>query len=602
MSETTVGREPIQIVELEQPWCALTYGSSPCTAAIGTTGERKCFNTRKTCQDPSNYDGSDKIVWRFMKPSGVLPRDMYSAGGGDISTNPIPSLASVTTSPTRINIGGGSDNASPLGNRATVSITLKDHTWDDSVEDKYLAERGYAPLERGTFWSKFLARNPYHARWLVRVYEGYVGESIGSMQSRLYVLNKIDGPSSGGVTLTAKDPLGLADEKRTQFPTTSDITLVSRITIGATAGIEVTCVETELTDAFGNTGTTRYLRIGDEILEYTGYANSGTNEWTLSGVTRAALNTTADAHAANDKCQRVGRYVSLEVWNVAKDLLEEHTKVDSSFINSTQWDEEGGDFLTPFTLTGTVASPTPVSKLLGELTEQCPFYLWWDERAQTIPIRAVRPPMDDGVTQINDTSHIIAGSPVLREDPNQRISRIFLYYRQKDPTKDIEDEGNYDSVRGRIDGDAESDAEHGEVRLRQIFSRWLDTAAQAIQTTTRTLARFRDSVQTLSVMVDAKDRDIATADVLEVTTSIIVDDTGEEVPSRWQVIAAEEIVPGERVRYDMQRFEFLGRFWIWASESAPDYSAATDAEKDSNAYWADENGDVGDGDFGYQWV
>ena len=570
--ETTVGREPIQIVEVEQPQCALTYGVSPCVAAVGTTGTHKCFNTRASCQDPDNYDGSDVIVWRFAKPSRAMPTSLYDDGtSGYVKTNAIPSLVSVTTSPSRINVGGGSEDSSPLGRRASVAIALKDHLWDDSVEDKYVSEREYDPMGRGTFWSKWQARNPYHARYPVHVIEGYVGQDIGDMQRRTYVLDRVAGPSGtdGAVTITAKDPLGLADGKRTQFPAVSSIALVGAIDSSPlTTSIEVTCIETELTDDYGNTGSTRYLRIGDEIMEYTGYSNTGTLEWTLSGVARGALGTTAAAHAADDKCQRVGRYEDLEVWNIAADLLTNHTSIDPAFVDTAQWDDEGNAYLTPFTLTATVAKPTPVVTLLGELTEQCPFYVWWDEREQTIPLKAVRPPMADGVTAINDTQHIIEGSVAISEDPNQRISRIFLYYRQRDPTKSLGDVGNYDSVRARIEADAESDAEHGDVRVRQVFSRWLDTAAQAIHTTSRLIARFRDTVKMLSFKVDAKDRSISTADVLEVTTSAVVDETGEALPLRWQVIAAEEIVAGERVRFDCLRFEFMGRFWIWADEGA----------------------------------
>jgi len=34
MSENTIGREPLQIIEIEQPLCSLEYGVSPCTAAL----------------------------------------------------------------------------------------------------------------------------------------------------------------------------------------------------------------------------------------------------------------------------------------------------------------------------------------------------------------------------------------------------------------------------------------------------------------------------------------------------------------------------------------------------------------------------------------
>ncbi len=757
MDETTPGREPIQIVEIVQPRCGLTYGSAPCTAAVGVTGQRECFNTRKTCQDTANYnaklgpniaanpgfeagdtdwfklgnwaisvnanartgswvaskppgtnvsirndtasagliacaegdlfeavcwakasgvtDGTCRvgiqwldadlaslsftngpttplttsyqqlsvegtapantafcrisilpgtviatdtiyvddaelrradphsITWRFVKPAQLLPGDLFEAVGTVVKTHPIPSLLSVSTSPTKINIGGGSEDSSPLGRRASVSVVLQDHPWDDSVEDKYLSERDYLPMARGTFWSKFQARNPFHARWPVRVIEGYLGQDLAAMQQRTYLLQSIDGPdASGRVVVTAKDPLGLADEKRTQFPQVSDITLDDAIDSSQTTGINVVAVEDELTSDYGNTGSTRYVRIDNEILSYTGQTGSDTS-WELTGVARGVLGTTADAHADEAKCQRVGRYDDMLVWDLAKDLLLGHTLIDASFVDEAQWDDEGERYLSPFNLTGTVAEPTPVSKLLGELTEQCPFYMWWDEREQKIFIKAVRPPLGDGVVEVDDDSHIIAGSSVLREDPSQRLSRVFLYYKLKDPTQALNDIGNYSSVRGRVDPDAESDAEHGEVRVRQIFSRWLITAAQAIHTTTRVLSRFRDQVRFLSVKLDAKDRSISTADVIEVTTRTVVDDTGEPLPRLWQVVSLDEVVPGEVVRYDLQEFTFRGRIWIWADESAPDYDVATEQERRDNAYIADEDGNVGAGaDQGYRWV
>jgi hypothetical protein len=92
--------------------------------------------------------------------------------------------------------------------------------------------------------------------------------------------------------------------------------------------------------------------------------------------------------------------------------------------------------------------------------------------------------------------------------------------------------------------------------------------------------------------------------VLEITARQIVDFTGAEIPRRWQVISYEEIVPGEVVRYRTQTFEFYGRFWIWAPTSPPaDYDAATEAQREAMAFFADDDGTVGTNkDQGYQWV
>jgi DNA-binding beta-propeller fold protein YncE len=71
--EKSAGREPIQIVELDLDKCALTYGVAPCQAALGATGDIKCFNTRATCQDTANYDNTDTLTLRFTMPRSNLP-------------------------------------------------------------------------------------------------------------------------------------------------------------------------------------------------------------------------------------------------------------------------------------------------------------------------------------------------------------------------------------------------------------------------------------------------------------------------------------------------------------------------------------------------
>lgn len=56
------GRRPCTIVEIDQDVCSLTYGCGACTAAIGTTGSRKCYNTRETCQDPVNFTKTSQTL------------------------------------------------------------------------------------------------------------------------------------------------------------------------------------------------------------------------------------------------------------------------------------------------------------------------------------------------------------------------------------------------------------------------------------------------------------------------------------------------------------------------------------------------------------
>ncbi len=133
-----VGRQPVTVVELDLDFCTRTNGVAPCTAAVGITGTQKCFNTRKTCQDPNNYASSAK-TYRFS--TLPLPLEFQS----------IPSLRSVSIAPLRLDPGKG------LGIRASVTVAITDHPFTDTFGlDKYLSERSYNPFLRGTYWGKLV--------------------------------------------------------------------------------------------------------------------------------------------------------------------------------------------------------------------------------------------------------------------------------------------------------------------------------------------------------------------------------------------------------------------------------------------------------------
>ena len=176
MTETTPGREPVQVVEIVQPLCANTYGSAPCTAS--GTADEKCYNTRATCQDTANYDGSSTLSLYFT--SGKTAERGVSG-----VSYAIPSLVSVSTAPTRVNLAGANPDAQGLGNRAVCSIRFKDHPHTDRRVDPYQSGRSWDALQRGSFWSKWIARNKYRQNIRINVYEGYAGQALGATGIRL---------------------------------------------------------------------------------------------------------------------------------------------------------------------------------------------------------------------------------------------------------------------------------------------------------------------------------------------------------------------------------------------------------------------------------
>lgn len=600
MSETQYNRRPVRMVELIQPRCALRFGTAPCMAE----GTPKCYNTYSTCRDQDNYDPSGSIAWRFTDASnqGAF-RGIGEVDGEHIKTPVIPCLTGTATKPTRLNLGAARDGESPFGVRSQLDVDFQDIPWFDQWGDYYREDR--TNPNRGTYWAKQKARNEFLSGWTCFYYEGYAGQALEDMQQRLFLPEQIDGPDAGGkVSLRAADPLQLADRRRSLFPRPTHIILKDDITDSQTT-VAVFSSEADITDQFGNT-TERYIRAGDEIFSYTTATliDEPSGEYSLTGITRGVFFTEATAHEENDTLQRVGRYENMPFWEVEYDLLTKHTPagLKDSYIDEAQWDAEGNQYLGIFRATGTVPEPTPVTDLSGELCQQGLFSIWWDERSQKIPMLAVRPPAEEPVA-INDRQHILPGA-TLKEAPEERLTRVLLYYGQRNPVRG-DDPGNYARAQYRGEPDIEAAVAGGEVRTKTVFSRWIREDTLAIQFTRRLVARYLKTPRYLTISLDAKDRAIKVGTVLRVTTRTITDTEGNERPVLWQVISENEIKPGMTVIYDCQTYAFVGAFGVYMAEGSPVYTVAAAGlgpdERPSGAWYAGPDGKMSDESEGYQY-
>ena len=588
MSENTIGREPLQIIEIEQPLCSLEYGVFPCTAAIGVTGSIKCFNTSKTCQDVPNYD-PQPLLLRFCKPQAAQPAGIFC----------VPSLQSVSTSPTQINVVGGSQSKGPLGIRAELSVTFKDHPYSDHLVDKYRLERDYIATERGSYWSKWLARNPYYTGYIIRVYDGYVGQPLAEMGKRTYLIDTFSGPDSNqNVTIKAKDVLKLADNDKAQAPIASTGELI--VDYSDAVSMDPIRITGGIASEYPAPGK---VRINKELFSYTGVSTISDTEMRLTGITRSINGTDPKSQDAGDRVQLCLEYVNIRPDDLTNDLLTTYGNVPASFIPLAEWSAEASIWLEQFRLSALITEPTGVTDLLGEITEQALFYIWWDERDEQIKLRALRPAAGDFVKPIDNFKNILAGTFELKAKPKERISQVWVFFGQRNPVEKLNVEQNYRRIRVRIDGDAESDLQYGERRIKKIYSRWIQKDAIAIQTTVRLLSRFRDTPEYIAFSLDAKDRAMWTGDLADVTVDSIVDATGGPRVLRWQVISAEETVSGEVTEYQLQRFEFgaQDRAGFWMAADAPTYAAASDAERLTGFFWGDALGLMPNGDDGYSW-
>ncbi len=587
--------KPIQFVELRQPRCSLRFGIGACPA----TGTPKCYNTWGTCPTAltkAAFVATGRIRWRFVanRPGDFAVGDFSAAD--DPATNAIPVDGfSVSTSKAEVNVAGILDGKSPLGVRGTCSVSMKDFVWDDHVGDFYLSSR--VSLPKRMFWAVWTARNAFFGGMEIVIYDGYEGQALSAMRQRLYKLDNIKGPdASGRVTLNGIDPLIEAEGRTSKFPAEMDMKLVNPITSVQTTIQVVTNDETNLSREFG-IGGPKGVIVGSEIMFYTGYTVVTPGIYNITGVTRGVLNTTAAAADAAKPVQRIGYFKDVATWECGRYLLTDHTPFGSARI-APSWQDEGDTYLSTFRSTTVIPTPTSVETLLGEIVQQGMFYTWWDEYAQLAQMQAVRPPRG-AVTAIGPTSEILAGSAELRREPQSLITRVFVYYNPADWTKS--DKSNFRVVDGVIEALNEADQAAGKPFTLEIQARWIMTEAHAQSLIARILSRYRTVPRFLTIRVSAKDREITVGDVCDVTTNEIVDSEGRFRSERWQVISWAEVTPGEVYLLDLQTYELIGRFGNWMDPSAPDYLAATPAQKATGAWWSDAAGLMSDGSAGYKW-
>ena len=452
-------------VEIDQEYCALTYGVAPCTASIPTTGAAKCYNTRKTCQDPTNFD-NEPVTLRFGLDVDYLPQSIEC----------IPSITNWSVSPAIISLG------EDLGLRAEMRITFKDHSWSDTGPggDKYLADRTYDPFKLGTYWGKWRARVQYLRGQAMRLITGYVGQTLAEMETRHFIVETFDGPTpDGSFTIIGKDPLKLLDSDRAQAPMPNNGFLVA----------DITDVATSFTLSPSGVGNAEYpasgfMNIGGK--EIVAFTRSGD---TVTITARGQLGTLAQAHQAQDRAQLVLRYDGDDPADIIYDLMVNYAGVDASYIALADWQAETTSFLRRV-YSATIGDPEGVKKLIVEIIQQAALSIWWDDVGQQIRLRVLR--AIDTEAQLLGPDTIQRGSFRTVEQPNKRVSQVWIYYGQRNPLQRIEDLDNFRSLAVSADFDAEEN--YGSPAIRKIFSRWIASGGRTVATRVGDiiLGRYKD--------------------------------------------------------------------------------------------------------------
>lgn len=491
------GKIAVSFFELDIPYCEKIYGVT-CNAELGVTGDHKCFNTRNNsvdCQDIPSYTAGTYLTLRF----GVEGQPFIAS---------MPCIPSMTSPPNITNavIKPGES----IGERAGFSVTLKDHPHGDAGIDKYIADRAYNPFERGTFWGKFRARNPYIQSVPCRVVRGYVGEDVWDIEH--FILKEIKGPDSGGtVTISGLDFMYLLSDKSAQAPRASKGFLSADISATATS---ITLLPAGVGSEYPASGK---WSVGSEKMSFT--KTSGDTFTVVRGVD----DTVADAHSVQDLAQESAEFGPATAADLIDRLVTEYSPLDGSRINLPYWQDLVSRFSDTL-YTASVVKPTSTEKLINELVEQAGLVLYGSTRTQQIEFDILRPPTVLG--EPLDENRILAGTFSQSDQPGKRYSQVWVFYNQRDVYKNLDEPGNFYSAFIKVPGQNLYETES----IKKIYSRWIPKFGRPVaeDVASRAIARYVDPPRLFTFSL-FPDQSVSLGDSRPISMPSLQDATGGRI-------------------------------------------------------------------------
>lgn len=559
----------------------------------GGYGVGEINGTLAGSETAASYNGTINTLYMYDNQTATLFPDQEAyrnnlfigrgqKGEPEVGRPVLSCLTGLGTIGTKINLSGADDDYKPLGRRATLDFTAEDFTHSDIGQDPYYATRLYDPFEQGTFWRKWIARQKFGkvgAR--VRVYDGYVGQPLSDYKRRGYVLEEVK-IREDGLSFYCRDELARTELLKAQAPVASQGSL----------DVSITDVQTTLTmngdftDQYPASGT---LRINDEIMTYTSVAYADPTT-TFSGLVRGTDGSTASEHDADDQVQVCKRFTNLTVEEAITELLAVDAKIESQLIDLAGLAAEQLLYLGAYSINGLIVEATGVDTILGWISQETGVYIWWDERQQKIRIKAIRAlAVSDITKRLTHEGSIVQGTFRVQEKPRQRLNVITIYYNPIDFAGDLSEVTNFSNSNKIVNGTNSSVDEYGNViQTRTLFSRFLDTNAEVAQTGARLANRYADIPLEATIVVDAKDREIWTGDIVTISTPELTDALGNRDVRRWLIIDAEEVVPGHQVMYKLSDVTLDGLIYQITENGIGTYTAELFAL--GNAFITDNNG------------
>lgn len=552
----SISRQPVTLVEIDIDTCTRVFGVAPCDGA-GVA----CFNTYLTCKNPASYV-------RTVKTLSFVTNNTQPFKQGER-----PYVISTDYLPTEIK-----DSLTISGR---VKIVIADEPDTDYGIDPYISTRTLpAP---GTYWKKFIARNPNYQGRPVRIYEGFLGLSRGEYQLRWQGLLDNITYNKDSINAECIDVL----------KPISDYTLPEAIEVAIRADITTANDELAVTNC-SQLSTYTYFRLDDEVIQVNSY-NSALD---AVDVTRGALNSEKDEHKAGSKLQAIwhrGPENPFDTMLFISSFCGLTSAISTaSFAQAKAWPGDDKD------IEAYINEPTECDKMLFELADLTNCRIWYDERQKITCKRISANEPGRAFINITDSAHIIEDSASVDYRGQERISRYWMYWGLS-PIGSPEETTSYQYLTGAIDAEAESSVFYDRIVEQTFFNRWSHSSegpgytpavARAKSYVQRMLFNRRDPLPIISLKVEIKDSTIMKGDYVQINTDDIETITGAQSNNKY-LVTYRDVLPDGVISLKAQGLPTRNIAVIGSSTMA-DWGSASTAEKiyayisDSSGYMTDK--------------
>ena len=571
------GREVQWLVEIDLDRCTLVYTQGACTAVNAGDGAR-CDYAWFGCQVPTAYVKGTRTL-RFCLSHVAWPDDTVQVYPMLRKMVPIPQRAKVST-------------LQVIPEKLKMEFAL-DYSPPPLDHDK--GSGFYNTARAGEFWRNLKSWNRNYIGRPLRLLRGF--NASGFLLADFdqlgpdYLLTNID-VRDNSVVVEAESPLKILKDFRLPFGVSRDNNLLTALDDSTTTVAFGRDVQ-EIPDPADYSRFSVYIRIDSEVMSVTS-VNTGAD---TAVVVRGRLGTIAEAHDEDSEIEHVAFFgvdnganvpTGQTVATAIHDLLHWAGVADAD-INTTSFTDIDSNIWPGKNVLRTVEQSTSIAKHMRKLRDTRGLMLFMDASFKwTLEYHS---PVVG--TTVLTSDHFIDGSVSVKEDEEERITRVRLSYAPT--TSEPDGEEFFSKHVTVIDATLESGNAFGAAKDSLAMDPWIDPATPVVvlrNIAARMITRLRNGIRTYTFRLELKEADLHVGDSLTMKTDKVTDRTGTpEARPAW--ITSRKELSENVVEYQAVDVDYGGRFLrIAPAGTADGYDSQTDEERQWGV-WGNEDGRVG---------